>query len=107
GAIAQEGIPPLLATLLAAVLALWVVASQMRGNFQLSRLVGHSFARSPLLAAQTGLGARADILGSRQASPVLALMELDAALRETAARHLGVNPVGGRSQLREAFLTSG
>jgi len=107
GTIAEEGIPPLLATLMAALLAAWVAFSQARGNLQFSRMVGQSFARAPLMAAQTGLGARADILGSRQANPILALMELDAALRETATRYLGVNPMGNLPQLTDTFAASG
>jgi hypothetical protein len=106
-AIEEEGIPPALATALAALLAIWALSSQLKGNLLLPRLAGQSFARAPLLAAQTGLGARADILSSRKANPILALMELDAAIRETIARRLGINPAGNRDELSRAFSGSG
>lgn len=103
----EEGMPAAMATFLAALLALLLVSREFQGNLRLSPLVPSSFARPYLLAAQTGLGARAHILGSKNASPILALMELDAALRETAARRLGVNPSGTQAQLTDSFHSSG
>lgn len=103
----DEGMPPMMATFLAALLGLWVVSREGRGNLRLPPLLGFSFARAPILAAQTGLGARADILGSAKANPILALMELDAALRETAARRLGVGPSGTPEEVKGAFLKAG
>jgi hypothetical protein len=103
----EEGMPPVAATFLAALLALLVVSREFRGNLSMPPLASNSFARPPLLAAQTGLGARAHVLASKNAHPILALMELDAALRETAARRLGVNPSGSESALRDSFHQSG
>lgn len=103
----EEGMPPFMATFLAAMLALLVLSREFKGNLRVPQLSYYSFARPPLLAAQTGLGARANILGSKNASPILALMELDAALRETAARRLGVNPSGSESDLKDSFHKSG
>ncbi len=103
----EEGMPPMMATFLAALLGLWVVSREARGNLRLPPLLDFSFARAPILAAQTGLGARADILGSSKANPILALMELDAALRETAARRLGLNPNAPPEELEEASVSSG
>lgn len=107
GAMDEAGMPPAMATFLAALLALMIVSREYKGNLRVPRLPYYSFARPPLLAAQTGLGARADVLGSKNAHPILALMELDAALRETAARRLGVNPSGSEAGLKDSFHNSG
>src|SRR5690606_5176455 len=69
--------------------------------------VGYGFARPPALAAQTGLGARALVLSSARANPILALLELDGAVRETIARRLQINPSGTVNELREKFVSSG
>ena len=103
----EEGMPGAVATFLAALLALMVVSRELSGNVNLSPLPENSFSRPALLAAQTGLGARANILGSKNAHPILALMELDAALRESAARRLGVSPSGSERDLTDSFQSSG
>lgn len=103
----EEGIPPALAIALAAALALFALSSQLKNDLVLPRLSSQSFSRAPLLAAQTGLGARAEILSSKNASPILALMEMDAAIRETIARRLGINPAGTKDELSRAFTEKG
>lgn len=103
----EEGMPPALAMFLAAVLALLVLSREFQGSLRLAPLVQSSFARPYVLAAQTGLGARAHVLSSKNANPILALLELDAALRETAARRLGVSPSGSEAHMSESLRSSG
>ncbi len=106
-AIEENGLPPGLSLALAAMLALWLFSSQLKSHLRTPQLVGYGFARPPALAAQTGLGARALVLSSARANPVLALLELDGAVRETVARRLQINPSGSMSELREKFAASG
>lgn len=103
----EEGMPPHLALFIAALLALLVLSREFQGSLRFSPLVQSSFARPYVLAAQTGLGARAHVLSSKNASPILALLELDAALRETAARRLGINPSGSEAHMAESLHHSG
>lgn len=106
-AIKENGIPPGLSLALAAAIALWLFSSQLKSHLRTPQLVGYGFARPPALAAQTGLGARALVLSSASANPILALLELDGALRETVARRLQLNPSGSANELREKFTHCG
>ena len=105
--VGRDGMPPVAATALAAVLGLWLFQGQLKRNLRLFDSPSQSFARAPLLAAQTGLSARATVLSSKNAHPILALMELDAALRETLARRLQLNPSEASEQLAPALVSAG
>jgi hypothetical protein len=105
--IEKDGIPPGLAMALALLLSIWVISTMISRNLRGGELLLPSFARAPALAAQTGVGARASVLGAKNANPVLALMELDAALRETIGSRLNVNAAQPRTQLLSELITRG
>lgn len=105
--IGEEGLPPTMATALAALLAVVILWSQLLSTLRVPTLLAPGFARTPLLAAQTGLAARAHVLSSKKASPTLALIELDAALRETIAQRLSEPAVPAASELTERLEKAG
>lgn len=88
----EEGLPPWLALALAGLVALFALFTQLKDNLRLKDLLPPSFARPYLVAGQTGIAARAEVLASDRAPPALAMVEMDAALREAMAHRLGVDP---------------
>jgi hypothetical protein len=103
----DEGLPAEWALGLAAALALWIFLTQLRSGLRVPRLTDFSFARPAPLAAQSGLGARASVLGAQTTSPVLALMELDAAIRDTLSLRLGLEVSTLGQELRARMEASG
>jgi hypothetical protein len=81
----ESGLSPGVATLLAGLISLWALTSMMSRNLRGGDLRLPSFAQAPLLAAQAGVGARASVLSAEGTNPILALLELDGALRHSAA----------------------
>jgi hypothetical protein len=66
-----------------------------------------SFAQAPLLATQAGVGARASVLSAERTNPILALLELDAALRQSAAQRLLESPHASPEALSQALKERG
>ncbi len=87
---AKTGMPPELATSLAAVMAIWIFLYQLRSQLRLPRLLALSFTRPPALSGQAGYGGRARLLSSPKTNSLLPVMELDSALRETIQRKLAL-----------------
>lgn len=90
--VGEEGLPPYMATALATLLAFAILITQLSSTLRIPRLFTPGFARTPPLAAQTGISARAHVLGAETTNSVLALLELDAALRETITHRLKDDP---------------
>lgn len=105
--IQHDGLPPGLAMALAAFLSVWALSTMIARNLRGGELHLLSFSRPHALAAQAGLGARASILAAKESNPVLALLELDAALRETVARRLGLNAAQPRERLSKELQEQG
>lgn len=105
-----SGLPPLLALSLAACLAFYVMRREAPELLRSPRVGRPSFARPALVAAQTGLLARAEILAAPTTPAVLVVLELLAALEESLRTRLGVEPSLSRqtleSELGRAGLTA-
>lgn len=103
--IREDGLPPGLALLFAGAVGLWLFSSQIKSHIRIPQLRDFSFTRPHLLSSQAGLGARALVLSAPQSNPVLALLELDAALRESLSQRLGLNAGAPSAELaRQAGL---
>lgn len=103
----EEGMPPGLALLFAGVVGLWLFSSQLRSHIRIPQLKDFSFTRPHLLSSQAGLGARALVLSAPRANPILALLELDAALRESLTQRLGLNGGSPGASLAEQAKAHG
>ncbi len=106
GDIEGQGLPQALTLALAAVLAFWVLGSELRRNTFRQLTMSPAYARQAPLAAQTGASARAEILGAPQTSPLLSVIEMDAALREAVEQRLGINPSLRRAEFEERLATT-
>ena len=103
----ESGLSPGVATLFAGLISLWALTSMVSRNLQGGELRFPSFAQAPHLAAQAGVGARASILSAQKTNPVLALLELDAALRHSAAQILGGSHFDSPQKLSQALQEKG
>jgi hypothetical protein len=84
----DEGMTKELALALAALTATCIFLGHIQRNLRFQHFHSPSYAFAPALAAQVGPASRASVLSSRNADPILALMELDSALRDAVTRRL-------------------
>ncbi len=98
-----EGLPRALLLALAALVAFWVLSRELPRSLPVGLSLVPGYARPGSLLAQPGPSSRLEVLRARSTNPSLALLELDAALRESLSLRLGVNPALGPSELRETL----
>lgn len=98
--IEAEGLPPELALALAALIWLLAVSVELKRGRHLERSLP-SFAQPLLLAAESGLAARVEVLAAPSTTPLLALAELERAYTATLTRHLGISASAGFSEVVE------
>jgi hypothetical protein len=78
----KEGLPAPLALALAGILALFILARELKRNVSAPLALVPGFARARPLAAQMGPASRAEVLGGSHTSPLLSVIEMDVAIRE-------------------------
>lgn len=104
----EGGLSKALLLMMAAVTMIWIFAAYAQKSMRLPQFVRPSYSFAPAVAGQVGAASRLDVLASTHASPVLALLELDGALRDSISRRLkadgGLDPKRLSALAREKGL---
>ncbi len=95
----RDGMPPLVAYLVAVALGLALVVWTSTRAGKTHRAVLPRYVRPIALAAQGGVAGRAAVVGAPGASRVLAVLELKSALEEELAARLGLDRVPAHDEL--------
>jgi hypothetical protein len=106
-AVDEQGLPEPLLLALGAAIGLWLVAEQLRSEWPQGRAQLPGFARLQPPAAQLGLAGRAEVLGAEGVNPLLALVEMESALREQLDHRLGLTPGGAPAEVLPALERAG